>query len=397
MKMRYSAFDGLRGLFLVLMMYGHTTIVLQSGIGKILNHHRLGFADAANGFVFLSGLVIAIYFTRVAREKGERALAPLVRRRVLLIYKYHLGALLGLATLAGIIPSNSSFLGQLSHMGAEGYLALALLIHQPIFFDILPMYMVFIAITPLLLRLMKRGNFAQVLITSIGFWLIAQTGLISYGLQAVEWKIEAAGYQIEFGSFNILAWQLIYVSGLIIGYLTATGRFNVAIVRSLPKVAVACIALLFVGLAVFQNFLILYPTAFKPALESFVASHSKANFTIFFIASCLAYGLLLVWLYVAGPFSTNRFVAVTSQWLRNLLNSRPLTMLGRNSIQVFSYHLVVVYLLSPLTDRLDLDEGLRYLIAILATLSLFAFAEIWTRSQQFRQAERRQKVVTRPE
>ena len=83
--MRYSAFDGLRGLFLVLMMYGHTTIVLQSGIGKILNHHRLGFADAANGFVFLSGLVIAIYFTRVVREKGEEALAPLVRRRVLLI------------------------------------------------------------------------------------------------------------------------------------------------------------------------------------------------------------------------------------------------------------------------------------------------------------------------
>ena len=395
--MRYSAFDGLRGLFLVLMMYGHTTIVLQSGIGKILNHHRLGFADAANGFVFLSGLVIAIYFTRVAREKGEEALAPLVRRRVLLIYKYHLGALLGLATLASFMPSNTSFLGQLSYIGPEGYLAMALLIHQPIFFDILPMYMVFIYITPLLLRLLKRGNFGQVLVTSICFWLIAQTGLISYALQAMEWKIEAAGYAIKFGSFNIFAWQLIYVSGLIIGYLTATGKFDVTTVRSLPKIAIICIALLFVGLLVFQNFLIHHPAAFEPAVERFVATHSKANFTVFFIASCLAYGLLLVWLYVAGPFSTNRPVAVASQWLRELLNSGPLKLLGQHSIQVFSYHLVVVYFLSPLTDHLDLNEGLRYVIAILATLSLFAFAEIWTRSQQFRQANRRQKVVTQPE
>lgn len=395
--MRYSAFDGLRGLFLVLMMYGHTTIVLQSGIGKILNHHRLGFADAANGFVFLSGLVIAIYFTRVVREKGEEALAPLVRRRVLLIYKYHLLALLGLATLASFMPYNTSPLGQLSHIGPESYLAMAFLIHQPIFFDILPMYMVFIALTPLLLRLLKQGNFGQILVTSICFWLIAQTGLISYALQAIEWRLEAAGYAIKFGSFNIFAWQLIYVSGLIIGYLAATGKFDVTTVRSLPKVAIACVAFLFVGLSVFQNFLLHHPAAFEPAVERFATTHSKANFTIFFIASCLAYGLLLVWLYVAGPFSTNRFVAMTSQWLRNLLNSRPLTLLGQNSIQVFSYHLVVVYLLSPLTDRLDLEEGLRYLIAILATLSLFAFAEIWTRSQQFRQAGSRQKVITRSE
>ena len=395
--MRYSAFDGLRGLFLVLMMYGHTTIILQSGIEKILNHHRLGFADAANGFVFLSGLVIAIYFTRVTREKGEEALVPLVRRRVLLIYKYHLFALLGLATLASFMPSNTSHLGQLGHIGPEGYLAMALLIHQPIFFDILPMYMVFIALTPLLLRLLKQGNFGQVMVTSICFWLIAQTGLISYALQAIEWKLEAAGYAIKFGSFNVFAWQLIYVSGLIIGYLVATRKFDVATVRALPKVAIACIALLFVGLSAFQNLLLHHPAAFEPAVERFAATHSKANFTIFFIASCFAYGLLLVWLYVAGPFSTNRFVAMTSQWLRNLLNSRPLTLLGQHSIQVFSYHLVVVYLLSPLTDRLDLDEGLRYLIAIFATLSLFAFAEIWTRSQQFRQAGSRQKVITRSE
>lgn len=395
--MRYLAFDGLRGLFLVLMMYGHTTIVLQSGIGKILNHHRLGFADAANGFVFLSGLVIAIYFTRVVREKGEEALAPLVRRRVLLIYKYHLFALLGLAILASFMPYNTSPLGQLSHIGPESYLAMAFLIHQPIFFDILPMYMVFIALTPLLLRLLKQGNFGQVLVTSICFWLIAQTGLISYALQTIEWKLEAAGYAIKFGSFNVFAWQLIYVSGLIIGYLAATGKFDVATVRSLPKVAIACLALLFVGLSVFQNFLLHHPAAFEPAVERFAATHSKANFTIFFIASFLAYGLLLVWLYVAGPFSAKRPVAVASRWLRKLLNSRPLTLLGQHSIQVFSYHLVVVYLLSPLTDRLGLDEVLRYVTAILATLSLFAFAEIWNRSQQFRQADRRQKVVTRPE
>ena len=71
--MRYSVFDGLRGIFLLLMMYNHGASVLQSHLGSVINHHQLGFADAAHGFVFLSGIVIALYLMRMAllHKSGE--------------------------------------------------------------------------------------------------------------------------------------------------------------------------------------------------------------------------------------------------------------------------------------------------------------------------------------
>lgn len=280
--MRYSVFDGLRGIFLLLMMYGHTTTVLQSELGVAINHHQLGFADAAHGFVFLSGLVIALYFMRVLHERGEEALAALVRRRIFFIYKYHIGALLGLAVIANLLPQTAGRLDLLGQMGADEYLALVLLIHQPSFFDILPMYMVFIAGTPFVLRMFKRGHAWSVLVASISLWLIAQTGIISALVSAVEWKIAVTSLDIRIGLFGLFAWQLIYVAGLIFGYFTFIGRFDINIVRALPASFVKAIVAAFFGLLLFQRFLIDHPDRFGNLLKFLTISTQSGTFHYFF-------------------------------------------------------------------------------------------------------------------
>lgn len=221
--MRYSVFDGLRGIFLLLMMYNHAASVLQSHMGTVINHHQLGFADAAHGFVFLSGVVIALHFMRVLRERGEEALAPLARRRILLIYKYHIGALLGLAVLANLLPQAAGRLGAFNQMGVDDFIALMLLISQPSFFDILPMYILFIAGTPFILRLFEKGHVWSVLAASISLWLITQTGITSALVEVIEWNIDAIKLDARIGSFGILAWQLVYLAGLMFGYFTFTG------------------------------------------------------------------------------------------------------------------------------------------------------------------------------
>lgn len=372
--MRYSVFDGLRGIFLLLMMYGHTATVLQSRLGTAINHHQLGFADAAHGFVFLSGLVIALYFMRVLRERGEEALAPLARNRILFIYKYHIGALLGLTLIANLLPQTAGRIDLLSKMSADEYLALVFLIHQPSFFDILPMYMVFIAGTPFVLRMFERGHTWSVLAASISFWLIAQTGIISALVGAIEWKVATAGFDIRIGLFGLFAWQLIYIAGLMFGYFTFIGRFDISIFHALPASFVKVISAAFFGLLLFQRFLADHPLYFKDLVENFSATHSKWNFSIFFLASMIVYAILLTWMYVAGPHSSNRIVSFAAKGLRTTFNSGPLILLGQNSIQVFTYHLIVVYLLSPLPHLYSIPEIMRFLLLIASTLSLFAFA-----------------------
>lgn len=375
--MRYSVFDGLRGAFLLLMMYNHAASVLQSHLGTVINHHRLGFADAAHGFVFLSGLVIALYFMRVLREHGEEALAPLVRRRIVFIYKYHIGALLGLAVLAKLLPQAAGRLDVFSQMGPDEYLALVLLINQPSFFDILPMYMVFIAGTPLVLRMFERGQAWSVLAASIGLWLIAQTGVISVLVESIERKIDTTGLDIRLGSFGIFSWQLIYLAGLMFGYFTFSGRFNVNFVRSLPasfpKIAVAA----FMGILLLQQFISHHPASFDHVINSLNSAHSKWNFSLFFVVSVAVYAIIITWLYVAGPHSSNPLIVFISKKFQDVLNSRPLTLLGQSSIQVFTYHLIVVYLLSALVDLHPMSGAARFVLLILSTLSLFGFAMVW--------------------
>lgn len=361
--MRYSMLDGMRGIFLILMMYGHAQLVLKSQLGRV-SHHDFSLADAAHGFVFLSGLVVGIYFTRTLREQGGKRLVHLSLRRVWLIYKYHVGVLLALACVGYLLSRPVGFPSMILEVDGAVLAAIALLVYQPTFFDILPMYVVFIALTPLVVGALQRGYTSTVLTLSICFWFISQTGFTADLTSLVDYHLSKLGLEVRLGLFNLFAWQFLYVSGILFGHRTAVGRFNIHRINRLPSPAVLSLAAAFVAIALLMR------------SDSLPAIQSKWTFSLAHVASTAINAVLISWLYVAGPSSSSKIVAFAAKYFRALTNSRALVMLGRNSIQVFTFHLFLVYCLSELSNSYSFNEPTRSVLLVISTLALLVFAAI---------------------
>jgi hypothetical protein len=86
--------DFLRGLCLVLMTVDHLPVSLAK-----FTWQTFGFISAAEGFVFLSGLVAGLVYGRVAITKGVAAVRQRALRRALTLYLTN-AALMTLAILA---------------------------------------------------------------------------------------------------------------------------------------------------------------------------------------------------------------------------------------------------------------------------------------------------------
>jgi hypothetical protein len=90
----------------------------------------------------------------------------------------------------------------------------ALLVYRPPLLDILPMYVIFLALTPLVLTLAGRIGWRFFLGGSIALWALAQVGLRQ---AAYNWASHLFGLKIplnEMGAFDLWAWQLIWMFGL---------------------------------------------------------------------------------------------------------------------------------------------------------------------------------------
>ena len=200
--------DALRGLLLVTMAINH----IPSDLHPITDG-GLGFVSSAEGFVFLSGLVIGLVYERKRREAGPEAVRTAAWHRVRQLYGAHLftyvavlGLALGLLRFAGQTPG---VLPELffKHPG-EALVSGAFLLYRPGLLDILPMYCVFAALVPPLLAAHAAGRRGWWLAGSFGLWLAAQEFA-----PAGPWL---AG-PVNSGAFALTAWQLLFVVGVFIG------------------------------------------------------------------------------------------------------------------------------------------------------------------------------------
>src|ERR1035437_8020777 len=161
--------DTLRGLFLVVMMVDH----LPQHPLLHFTVQSFGVVSAAEGFVFVSGFVCAWVYGRILVKDGEAALRRRAWHRARDIYLTHL-VLYTLVLLGGLWGGR-----QIASRFPDfwtGWWHGALLIFQPPFFGILPMYVVFLLLTPFLLEQMARGRALLIGSASMALWLAAQWG-----------------------------------------------------------------------------------------------------------------------------------------------------------------------------------------------------------------------------
>ncbi|MGC4030115.1 MAG: OpgC domain-containing protein [Steroidobacteraceae bacterium] len=210
--------DALRGLMLVLMTLTHMPTVLAESAGQ-----PFGFVSAAEGFVLLSGFMAGMVYAARARREGGLRMRSAFYRRVARIYLCQVGLLLFLFTvvaLMALLLQQEAITGLMDYYLQEplpAFVGSLLLIYNPPLLDILPIYVLFMLVSPVLLLHGMRNGWGGILALSAALWLASQFKLGGWIYEALA---PAAGIRVSLhqtGAFDVLAWQALWVMGLWMG------------------------------------------------------------------------------------------------------------------------------------------------------------------------------------
>jgi hypothetical protein len=213
-KPRDARLDFFRGAALLIIFVSHMP-------GNWLAGYKpgaFGFSDSADIFVFVSGYAAATAFSRIFRQAGFVAGTARIVKRVAELYACNLGLFFIIATLcvAGnrFLDTGVDYIDLLNltfffQHTEEALLGLYALVYVPNYFDILTMYMVVLAMLPLVV-LLARVHSALAGAAAVLLYLAVP-------LFKLELPAEMAFDRPWF--FNPFAWQLLFNTG----YFLAAG------------------------------------------------------------------------------------------------------------------------------------------------------------------------------
>jgi hypothetical protein len=232
---RQGELDWLRGMMLVLMTITHLPTWFSAHAGQ-----PFGFVSAAEGFVFLSAYLVGSVYARTARERGFAQMRRALWSRTLKVYAAHIALLLfllwllvpiALARGAHAITDLASFYVLHPHVALVSGVLLA---YNPPLLDILPMYVLFLAISPFLLEQGLRRGWGALLTLGAALWLFAQYGGGRHVYESVARLVDWPVPYSQTGAFSFLAWQLLWLIGVRAGALAQAPRVEGVQPRAAP-------------------------------------------------------------------------------------------------------------------------------------------------------------------
>lgn len=354
MRNRIEEVDALRGLMLVWMTCTHLPTVLSTYVNQ-----PLGFFAATEGFIFLSALFTGRICGRLVDREGNRAMSRNVWMRAARLYVYQL-LLLAFAFVIeapiaarGNRPAVHNLLNYYFTVGRpRAFIDAAFMIYRPPLLDILPIYIIFLALTPLAVLLAMRFGWKFAFAGGFALWLFAQFGLKT---MVYSWLTHAFGLQVplnEMGAFDLLAWQLWWLVGLWLGVRWARNDLPLEAWAQKRTVVVpaAVIAVLFLGLRYAQ-----IGTGFD--LGKLAPVLDKWDFGFGRMVDFTAASILVI-----------RFRSVLKP-----LAIRPLVMMGQASLQVFCVHLLCVFFALTIMGNNAMLTGWPAVAMVLISLSSLVF------------------------
>ncbi|TIX90823.1 OpgC domain-containing protein [Rhizobium sp. P44RR-XXIV] len=184
---------------------------------------RFGFSDATEMFVFQSGMASAIAFGSTYDRSGAIALIARVARRIWQIFRAHIAVFIVVAAImvvAGTRYDGVTYVDSLNlvpFMKDPGHLLVGLLTltYVPNYFDILPMYIVILALMPLMIFASKVNRYLP-FVLMIAVWLATQFGFT---------RLPAEPWSDRPWFFDPFGWQLLFFTGFFLmrGALPAPG------------------------------------------------------------------------------------------------------------------------------------------------------------------------------
>jgi hypothetical protein len=301
--------DFFRGLALLSIFINH----MPGNLYDRFTHRNFGFSDAAELFVFLAGFVAALaYFPRFLDGAILGQSYKALRRAGQLYLAHVVSVVLAVAVFAFAADhfADPALLEKINIKPmiddpAHALLGLAVLGHQLGFFNILPMYIVLLAMLPVIMVL---ARFDLRLALAASFTLYLATHVL--GLNLPQYPV--GGYWF----FNPLAWQFLFTIGFVAGALTRSGHG----VPYHPVVFWGATAFLAVAF-VWQTTGFWIDNALLPAPQT-MFGFDKSNESLMRLLHLLA----LVYVFVHSPFGA---------WARNIDANHPIALVGRHSLPIF--------------------------------------------------------------
>ena len=222
--------DLIRGLALAMIFINH----MPGNWLENWTSRNFGFSDAAEVFVLLAGYAAALAFNGALARGDVKSVALKATRRAGELYVAHLVTTLLAVTLfvfavkitdrpevfdlIGILPIMEDPVRNLGAVFAGGL--------QLSYFNILPMYVVLLLALPGMIWLAAR-DLRLLAAASAGFYALTNIGGVAM----------PSCQDCEAWFFNPLAWQALFVGGLLLGFNRCRGRF-------VPYSAIAYVAAL---------------------------------------------------------------------------------------------------------------------------------------------------------
>ena len=245
--------DFFRGLAMFIILLAHT----PGNTWTLWIPARFGFSDATEIFVFCSGMASGIAFGSVFLKRSWFMGTARILFRVWQVYWAHIGVVLTTACMMVLIEAwdfgaadkdytrwfpIGGFFSDTAGRPAETLVGLFTLSYVPGLFDILPMYLVILAMVPVVMAVYRAGG-REAVFALVGIvWLSAnlagyarttadaqdlsaiQAGAVWLGnhltwmnLSGIPWQENATWF------FNPFGWQLVFFTGfaLIMGWIPA--------------------------------------------------------------------------------------------------------------------------------------------------------------------------------
>ena len=348
MRGRIEELDALRGLMLVWITLTHLPTALSTYVNQ-----PLGFFAATEGFIFLSALFTGRIYFQLAGREGLRAMCRKLWLRTWRLYCYQL-LLLTFAFLIeapiaahGNRPAVHNLLDYYFSVGrTHAFLDGAFMIYRPPLLDILPIYIIFLAFTPVALILASRIGWKYVLAGGFTLWVLAQFGLRDFVYHLMT---RVFGLHIplnEMGAFNLWAWHFWWLVGLWLGVRWAKGDLQIEAWARRMTVPAAVVATCFLVL--------------RYAQMADIVNLGKSGV------------LLNKWDFGIGRMLDFAAVATLAIRFRSVLRPlaiRPLIMMGQASLQVFCVHLLCVFVALTVMGNKTIVGGWESVAVILLSMS----------------------------
>lgn len=337
--------DVLRGLALVMIFINHVP-------GNAFEHYtnrNWGFSDAAEAFVFLSGTAAGLAYGAGFLSAPYWPAVARVWARARTLYFVHLSTT---SMAIGILAAAASWYGlyellQTINLAKAFEDPLGVLIgiptlgHQLGYFNILPLYLVLLLVTPAFIYCGLRWPWVTMGL-SVMIWILAG-----------QFRINLPNYPNPGGwFFNPFSWQIIFVAGLLTGLALKRGE------RFVPKMGwLMWVCGIYLAVILLWRLYPPFASVGREALASlgrlgvpfYFVSFDKSFLALTRLSHFLALAYLvscLVWVY--------RFSA--SHW------AEPFRLLGQNGLAVFATGSVLSILLQAMKagigDHFWSDAGL---------------------------------------